>query len=292
VWQHTRVSIKGWLLLACAGFTVTYLIGELFGTPLLPSAELLAWVALAAYLAVAGRDAPPRVRLALGAGLVILGGAAALSLLSTMDSGPNGLQFLALGPPPRESALDVAAEAVRDAVPVLIAYACLALAGLFLPKRRTRVGIAVAGVGIGVAVTYAVLELSSRDGLASVYAAVPPLLVAVLAFLVASRVSGWVSTAGLALLGLAALSLMGDVLDRVYISPFYEPLDEAGAFLEPGFRYGVEESAAVSLSAVVDPHALGFALTPVVQIAAAAAITAGCLSRRTAPPEAAEADEP
>jgi hypothetical protein len=288
VWQHTPVSIRGWLLLACAGFATTYLVGELFRTPLLPSAELLAWVALAAYLVVAGRDAPVRVRLALAAGLVILGALAAFPLLSTVESGSYRQGFVALSQAPRESALDIAAEAVRDAVPVLVAYACLALAALFLPRRRTRAGIAVAVVGVCIAVTYAALEVWSRDGLASVLAAVPPLLVAVLGFLVAGRISRWVPTIGLALLGLAALSLLGDVLDRVYLSPLYK----GEAFLEPGLRFGTEKSAAVSFGAVAGPPALGFALAPVIQLAAAAAITAGCLRRPTTPPEAAGVDRP
>lgn len=275
MWQHTPVSIRGWLLLACAAFGATYLVGELFGSPLLPSAELLAWVALAAYLAVAGRDAPMRVRLALAAGLVILGALAAISLFSTVDSGPSAMGFLAFTEPPRESALDVAGDAVWDAVPALVAYGCLALAALFLPARRTRVGIAVAVVGIGLAVTYTVLELWGRDGLASVFAAVPPLLVAVLAFVVAGRATPWVPTVGLALLGLAALSLLGDALDRVYLYPLYEP----DAFLQPGLRYSVQESAAVSLAEMVSPPALGIALAPVIQLAAAAVITAGCLRR-------------
>ncbi|WP_173057958.1 hypothetical protein [Phytohabitans houttuyneae] len=280
------MSIRGWLLLACAGFGVTHLVGELFGTPLLPSAELLAWVALAAYLAVAGRDAPLRVRLALGAGLVILIVLPAGALFSTVDSG--GFGWVALSEAPRQSALDVAAEAVREDAPVLIAYACLALAALFLPKRRTRAGIALAVVGIGVAVAYAAVEVWHREGFPPVLAAVPPLLVAVLAFLVASRVSSWVLRAGLALLGLAAVALLGDVLDRVYLYPFYEPLDGGDAFLEPGFRYSTGNTAAPSLAATLDPPALGFALIPVIQLAAAAAITAGCLHRPATPPEPSE----
>ncbi len=284
MWQHTPVSIRRWLLLACGAFGATYLVGELFGSPLLPSAELLAWVSLLAYVAVAGRDSPPRVRLALATGLVILGAIAAFSLFSTVDSGPSGVSFLAFDEPPRESALDIAAEAVRDALPVLVAYACLALAALFLPKRRSRGGIAVAVSGIGVAVTYTVLELWSRDGFASVFAAMPPLLVAVLAFLVAGRVSRWTATAGLALLGLAALSVLDDVLDRVYVNP----TRYAEVFLAPGLRYSVQESSAVSLSAMVDPPALGFTLAPAIQLAAAAAIAAGCLRRPAAPHEAAE----
>jgi hypothetical protein len=263
--------MRGWLLLACAGFGATYLIGELFHSPLLPSAELLAWVALAAYLAVAGRDAPLRVRLALAAGLVILGGIAAASLFSTEDGGRLG--FLALSEAPRESALDVAAEASRDAVPVLAAYACLALAALFLPKRRTRAGIAVATVGVGVAVVYAVLEVWGRNGLASVFAAVPPLLVAVLAFLTAGRVSRWLPTVGLALLGLAALALLGDVLDRVYV----HPPSRTDTFLAPGMTY--EARDAVAFGAVSGVPAVDSAVTTFVQLAAAAVVTAGCLRR-------------
>jgi hypothetical protein len=284
VWQHTPVSTRGWLLLACGGFGATYLVGELFGSPLLPSAELLAWVCLVAYVVVAGRDAPVRVRLALAAGVVILGALAAFTFFSTVDAGPGGLGFMALDEPPRESALDIAADAVREALPVLVAYACLALAALFLPKRRTRAGIAVAVVGIGVAVTYTVMELWSRDGLASVFAAMPPLLVAVLAFLVAGRVWRWTAAAGLALLGVAALSVLGDVLDRVYVSP----LNHGEVFLQPGLRYSVQESVAVSLSAVGGRPALGFALVPVIQLAAAAAIAAGCLRRPATPPEVTE----
>lgn len=287
MWQHTSVSIRGWLLLACAGFGVAYLTGELFHSPLLPSAELLAWGALAAYLVVAGREAPVRVRLALAAGLVTLGALAATSLFSTVDSGSGGLGFIALSEAPRESALNVAAEAVRDALPVLAAYACLALAALSLPKRRTRAGIVLALVGVAVAVTYTVLELWARDGLASVFAAVPPLLVAVLAVLTAGRVARWVPTAGLVLLGLAALAVLDDVLDRVYV-----PFSEANAFLQPGLRYGSWETAAPSLTAAIAaPPALGSTLVPAIQIAAAAAITAGCLRRPSAPPEAAGAAE-
>ncbi|MGN9913296.1 hypothetical protein ACTMTJ_37735 [Phytohabitans sp. LJ34] len=269
------MSIRGWLLLACAAFGATYLIGELFGSPILPSAELLAWVALAAYLAVAGRGAPLRVRLALASGLVILSALAAISLFSTVDSYPSHFGVMAYTELPRQSALHVASSAVWDDVPALVAYGCLALAALFLPRRRTRVGIAVAVVGIGVAVTYTVLELWSRDGLAPVFAAVPPLLVAVLAFLVAGRTTPWVPTVGLALLGLAALALVGNALDRVYLYPLYE----ADAFLQPGLRYSVQESAAVSLAATVDAPTMGYALAPVIPLAAAAVITAACLRR-------------
>jgi hypothetical protein len=172
----------------------------------------------------------------------------------------------------------MAGNAVREAAPALVAYSCLALAALFLPKRRTRAGIAVAAVGIAVAVTYTGLELWSRDrGLAGAIAVVPPLLVAVLAFLAAGRVSRWLPTAGLALLGLAALWLLDDVLDHVFVY-------RSDAFLQPGIRYGTEESVAVVLAAPVGPVAAGWALAPVVQLAAAAAITAGCLYRRPAPP--------
>lgn len=285
MWQHTPVSIRGWLLLASAGFGVVHLVGELFGAPLLPSAELLAWVSLLGYVAVAGRHASTRVRLALAGGLAILGVLAAVRLLSTVDSSSSaGFQFLSPDRAPRSNALELAGDAVWEATPWLAAYACLALAAIFLPKRRTRAGIAVAALGIGVAVTYVGLEVWSRDaGLAAAIAAAPPLLVAVLAFAVGGQVSRWLPTAGLALLALAALSLLDDVLDRVRVVSF-------DAFLQPGLRYGTQESVAVVLSAPASPGAAAWALAPAIQLAAAVAVTAGCLRRPAN--DAPEADQP
>ncbi|MFD0741841.1 hypothetical protein ACFQ1L_08065 [Phytohabitans flavus] len=280
------MSIRGWLLLACGGFGATYLVGEFFGSPLLPAAELLAWVSLAAYLAVSGRGAPTRVRFALAAGVLILGAIEASSLLSTADGSRTGMQFLTPDRVPERSALDTASDAVRHTMPALVAYACLALAALFLPKRRTRTSAAVAVAGIGIAVIYVGLEIWGRDGgLAAVLAAVPLLLVAVLAFLVAGRTPRWIPTAGLALLGLAALWMLDGVLDRVHVEPLV-------VFLDPGMRYQRHESVAVMLAAPVGLSITGLALAPAIQLAAAATITVGCLRRRAASPPPPDASAP
>lgn len=282
------MSIRGWLLLACAAFGAVYLLGEFFSSPILPSAELLAWVALAAYLLVAGRDAPVRVRLALAAGVVTLGVLVAASLRSTVDGA--GSAFIALSPARRESELDVAAEAVRESLPALTAYACLALAVIFLPRRnaktpqrRDRTGVVLTVVGVAAAVTYMILELSGRVGLASIFAAVPPALVAVFAFATAGRVGRWLPAAGLAALGVAALILLSDVLDRVNVPQALE----ANVFLQPGLRYSGADVPASSFAVTMAGRTavLESALGPILQLAGAAAIAVACL-RRADPPEA------
>lgn len=274
MWQHTPVSIRGWLLLACGGFGATYLVGEFFGSPLLPSAELFAWGSLAACLVVAGDEAPGRVRLALGAGVVILGSLAALPLLSTVDGNASGLSY-AWTAAPRRTTLDAVTDAVRTAAPVLVGYVCLALATLFLPGRRTRAGTAVAVAGAGIAVTYAGLVIWSHDAEpAFVLAALPPLIVAVLAFLVAGRVSRRLSTAGLVLLGLATLVLLSDVLDHVWVFP------SGDAFLQPGMSTYYTEAVLLPASA---PFFATWSVAPALKLAAAATITAGCLHQAPSP---------
>lgn len=276
MWQHTPVSIRGWLLLACGCFGVTYIVGELFGSPLLPSAGLLAWLALVAYVLVAGREAPIRVRVALGAGLMILGAAAAAPLFSTVDSSAG---FFAYAPMRPSNELAAAGDALRDAAPVLLAYACLAFAVLLLPARRpetgrSRAGVAVAVAGAGLAVVYTALEFWREDGgLAHAVATAPPFLVAALAFVAAGRTSRRVVTAGLALLGLAALWQVSEVLDRVLTV-------SADAFLEPGLRYG---TYLVPIDGSVWSASAGWALAAALQLVAAAVVTAGCLQRGAAP---------
>lgn len=277
MWQHTPVSIRGWLLLACGGFGVTHVVGEFFGAPLLPSAGLLAWLSLVAYVLVAGRDAPLRVRIALGAGLMVLGVVAAAPLFSTVDSSTG---VFAYAPLRQSNELAAARDALWDAAPALLAYACLALAVLLLPARRpetrpySRAGVAVAVAGVGLAVVYTALELWAEGaGLAHAVAAAPPFLVAALAFVAAGRTPRRAVTAGLVLLGLAAVWQVSEVLDRVLIVP-------SDAFLEPGLRYG---SYLVAVGRPGAADSAGWALAVALQLVAAAAVTVGCLQRGAAP---------
>ncbi|WP_173078501.1 hypothetical protein [Phytohabitans rumicis] len=254
------MSIHGGFLIAVGVFGTAHVAGELFRSPLLPSAGVLAWAALCGYAVLAGRGAPRTVWLTLAAGLLILGLLGAADLLAA-SGGTTDAGYFVYGPPPPSPA---PLEILRDSAPLLLAYLLLAIAVLAQPGgRRTRWGVIVAAVGAAVAAGYAVLEVWSRGGGASrVAVALPATALAVLAVVAAGRSPRPVAAAGAVLIGLAALSEVGTALDQIRFSP-------DGVFYTTGLMVAGAGPAA---------HP---AVPAALQLAGAAAVAIGCLRTGT-----------
>jgi hypothetical protein len=259
------MGARGWLLLAFALFTTVFGVGALFGTPLLPSAGLLAWLALCGYVLVAGREGAPLVRVALGAGLLTF---AALELLAGAGLGLGGLDH-------RTSLVGALRAGMREIGPLLIGYACFTVAGFAVARagRLTRAGWIIAVGGAVCAVGYAVLELWSHADGEGEWLGYPIILVlpaglAVAAFVAAGRtVARKAACAGLILVGFGAIALYDQGLAHMAL---WRPV-EADAFLEPGYM--------VSLARPGDPVSTREALTSVLPLGIAAIVTVGCLRR-------------
>lgn len=255
------MGARGWLLLAFALLATVFGVGVLFGTPLLPSAGLLAWVALCGYVLVAGHDAAVAVRILLGAGLLTFAGLEVIDYQVPLDQTASLVAALR--------------GALREIGPLLIGYACLTVAGFAVARagRLTRAGWIIAVGGAVCAVGYAVLELWSHADGEGEWLGYPIILVlpaglAVAAFVAAGRAAARkVACAGLILVGFAAMALYDQGLANMAL---WRPV-EADAFLEPGYM--------VSLARPGDPVSTREALSSVLPLGIAAIVTVGCLRR-------------
>ncbi|MEV4754649.1 hypothetical protein AB0J86_05995 [Micromonospora sp. NPDC049559] len=282
-----------------AGFAVLSIVhgaGVLFGSPLLPSAAVLAWAVLLGYAllpapapapaadavrpapgdgarpapADGARPAAPagRIRLALLAGPLAFGALALLDVLAPGDpwTGTEGASFQYL------SIEEVAASwfdrYVREAVALLVGYGALAYAVLAAPARgsarRAAVGAAIGGGG---ALGYLLLDLAARGweprwNLPLVLGL--PVLVGSFAVAGAAlaRRGGVLPAAGAVLLALTTLPW----LDRLLAwSALYAPHpSEPGAYL-----------SAVVLAAPGPAVSLGECVAVLARLAGAAAVVVG-----------------
>lgn len=267
-----------WLLAAFAVLAAVYALGELFRSPLLPSAGVLAWAVLAGYVLVAGRHAPRATRVALVAGLLAFGGWAAVEAFATTttttDYGWSAYTSLA-----SVEFTTAWSQGLREIAPWLIGYGCLTVGAFTLGARAPRAhGRLIAIFGGLLALAWGLLVLSSHaDGvlewLAYPVVLLPPAALAVAAFVAAGRLAARpLAAVGLILVGLVALGLYDSALSGMWRWHTSTRADTAAVmFAVTDLRSGGGP----------DGWAMLEALAIAVPFVAAAAVIAGCL-RRTA----------
>jgi hypothetical protein len=311
------VRVRRWFLAGFGLLSIVYAVGLLFGSPLLPSAAVLAWAALFGYAVLAGRAAPGRVRNILLVGLLALGAVALLDLLGTgSGSGPLPGGPLPGGPlpggplPGGQFAVGVsgytqflspakASDVYRSYSPrigetplLLLGYGCLAFAVLARPARRSRrAAVLGAIVGGGCAFGYLVIELWSRSAgsrwgagpgdLVRSLPAMEALGLAVGTFALAgaavARRGGALPAFGSVLIALTTLDGLDRQLSWVAIAPARSPETFGTSTL--GGNLG-DPISSVSVAVAVAPgSALSVAgvVIALAQLAGAAAVTVGYL---------------
>lgn len=251
-----------------AVFVIVHLVGDLYGTPLLPSASLFAWAALCGYVLATGRDAPRLTRVALLAGLLVFAGLAAAEAAAAPEAGFQALSA-------RQRTLDLAAawsQGLREIAPWLVGCACLTAAALTVGTRPPGGAGRIVAIGsVTVAVGAAAQKLSDRaDDVAEWLAYPVPLLpltaLAVAAFVAAGRLTARpLAMAGMGVVGLTALLLFDTALAGMWQ---WRAHDNSIAVVS------------VVLASTPDggPH-VWEAVAAAVPFLTAAAVTIGCLRR-------------
>jgi hypothetical protein len=274
------VRIRGFLLALFGAAALVEVFGVFLAARKLElQAGSVALTALTGYTAIAGRPARSLVRWPLLAGVAVPTVRMIVDLVHYRPSGPLGW---IVSSEPTPSWPDRLGQGLWRAAPVLLGYACLAVAVVVLaPRRRPRLGVAsaVAALFAFGAVAYLLVTSgygrrglpSGDDLLFNLGALVPTLLVLGIA-LVAAVLAGQRAGAGaLAGPGLALMALptvlVGGSLALVGVQTLFEiPLGVyrgVPAFLEPGVlvRQGTGLQPAPAVAAAL--HLAGLALVVV-----------------------------